>query len=165
MQEDLEAQVEAAERTEGPATGGPNPGAELEALRRKLAELEADNAKLRAERRLEKTAQLVDQLGLSARQALELAQIGSLEEIERKAHEFAQANASKPAAPPAETLAAPTSAAPDAGLASLEGAGEAGPSLEAPAASWQEEMQRRIAKATSLAEVKAIQEEYLRRMG
>lgn len=160
MQEDLETSAEAVEMDEGPATGRPDPGAELEALRRKLAELEADNAKLRAERRMERTAQLVDQLGLTARQALELAQLGNLEEIERKAHEFAEAtrNASK-------QEPAPAASPPDRGLASLEGAGETGVAPEPAPASWQEELNRRIARATSLAEVQAIRDEYLRRMG
>lgn len=154
--------AEAATQSEEPATGGPDPGAELAALRRKLTELEADNAKLRAERRMERTAQLVDQLGLSARQALELAQLGNLEEIERKAQEFAQANKAQGA--PKEAPA-PAASPPDQGLASLEGAGETGIAPEAPPASWQEELNRRIAKATSLAEVQAIRDEYLRRMG
>lgn len=168
MQEDLDSPIDAVGGVQEPATGHPTPGpAELEALRRKLAEVEADNAKLRAERRMERTAQLVDELGLSARQALALAQLQSLDDIERKAREFAEAARATTSAQatPAQVPPAPTEPAVDPALASLEGAGETGAAPQAAAASWQEELNRRIAKATSLADVEAIRDEYLRRMG
>jgi len=143
----------------GPPAGTSPPSGALEAENAKLKE---ENAKFRAERRQERTVALVEQHGLTARQAVELASLGSIEEIESKAASFAEANraagvSTPPAPAPAPAPAAEPAIAP--ALAGLDG-GEGGGTPTAAPLSWVEEMQKELDAASSLAEMQQIQDKY-----
>jgi hypothetical protein len=144
-----------------PATGSPSP-ADLEALRKRNEELEADNRKLRVERRVGRVTALVDEHNLTARQAIELARLENLDEIEAKALEFVKANAGQqppagtPQAPPAPNQQPPVDTT---GLAGMQG-GEDGGTPTAPPKTPEERLREEINGAKSLEEIQQIQNRY-----
>jgi hypothetical protein len=139
-----------------PATGTPAPSGDAE-----IARLKEENAKLRADRRNDRVRSLVVQHDLSATQALELASLGDLNEIESKAAEFVQAKPAAPAGAPAAAPAPVPSGEPaDAGqLASMETGGEGAQPTPANL-SWVEQMNAEVNSAGSLAEIQEIQNRY-----
>jgi hypothetical protein len=145
-----------------PAAGSPPAQPDLEAENARLKE---ENAKLRADRRRERTAALIDQHSLTARQALELAGLGSLEEIEKRAEEFAVENAKAagqaPPAPAPAPSAEPSSEPSQVdALAAMQGGTDGGQPTPAVDTSWTARMNAEIQKATTLDEVRAIQDKY-----
>lgn len=150
---------------EGEGAAGSSPADDAEALKRRNVELEADNAKLRAERRRDRAAALVDQHGLTARQALEIASKTTLEEIEEAAAKFGEANraagAGQQPSPPAVPPAVPPSGEPPnvEGLRAMDG-GDDGGQPTAPTLSWVEQMNKEVQGAQSLEEVQQIQDKY-----
>lgn len=146
------------------ATGIP-PADDVAAIKRHNVELEAENAKLRAERRRDRAAALVDQHGLTARQALEIASKTTLEEIEEAAAKFGEANraagAGQQPSPPATAPPGPAPGQPpnvDA-LRAMDG-GEDGGQVTPPSLSWVEQMNQEVQNAQSLEEVVRIQDKY-----
>ncbi len=128
-------------------------------LAEQVEKLKAENAQMRAERRFDRTKALVEQNGLSATDALELARLGSLEEIEAR---VAQIVAARPptATPPATPPVPPSSEPADvAALRAMSGGHEGGdPPLPTP--SLTERMNAEINQAKSLREVEEIQRRY-----
>lgn len=142
-----------------PAAGTPPPsGGDTE-----VARLKKENAQLRADRRNDRVSALVTQHDLSATQALELAKLGDLNEIETKATEFVAAKAATPTpapAPATSTDPAPTGEPASAGaLAAMETGGEGAQPTPA-SLSWVEQMNQEVNQATSLEQVTEIQNRY-----
>jgi len=150
---------------EGAGATGTPPADDVAAIKRHNVELEAENAKLRAERRRDRAAALIDQHGLTARQALELAGKNTLEEIEETAAKFAEGNraagGSQPPSTPAVSPAAPPSGEPPnmEGLRAMDG-GDDGGQPTAPTLSWVEQMNKEVQGAQSLEEVQRVQDKY-----
>lgn len=126
----------------------------------KVAQLQEENAKLRADRRNDRVRSLVSEHQLSPTQALDLAALGDLNDIEAKAAEFAAAKPAAPAGAPAPTPTPPASdVAGAAALAALETGGEgAQPTPES--LSWTDRMNAEVNKAGSLEEIVEIQNRY-----
>lgn len=142
-----------------PATGNSPPSGDAA----KVAQLQEENAKLRADRRNDRVHSLVTQHELTATQALELAALGDLNAIEAKAAEFVSAKAAAPTGTPAPAPAAdPAASGEPAGaeaLAAMESGGEgAQPSPDS--LSWVDEMNRQVAAANSLDEITEIQNRF-----
>lgn len=150
---------------EGEGAAGSSPADDVEAIKRRNVELEADNAKLRAERRRDRAAALVDQHGLTARQALEIASKTTLEEIEEAAAKFGEVNRAAGAGPPPSPPAVPPAALvpgepPSVDALRAMDAGDDGGQPTAPSLSWVEQMNQEVQNAQSLEEVVRIQDKY-----
>lgn len=155
MQVDPNDPLYGSGETGDPATGNSPPSGDAE-----VARLKEENAKLRADRRNDRVRSLVAEHELSASQALDLASLGDLNDIEAKAAEFAAAKPPAPAAPEAATPPPPTGEPANADqLASMENGGEgASPSPES--LSWIDQMNKEVNEAGSLEEIVEIQNRY-----
>jgi hypothetical protein len=146
-----------------PATGTPpNPASDQAA---EVERLKRENAKLREERRHSTVDALVEAHGLSAKQALVIARLDTLDEIEAKAKEFAEANRAAAASAPAGEQPAPAPTEPAGQPTDAEGLqamGEGGEGAQPTAASlsWRDQMDQEINGAESLEEVAQIQLKY-----
>jgi hypothetical protein len=154
VEEPLDGGMDADQQLSQPGT--PTPSADLES---RLRQLEQENAKLREERRAERAARLGVELGLTPTE-VELLKMLPADQMRAKAEALAQERAQLKAAdePASEPAAPPPAASPDVAAFDREPAGGQ-PPLDR-SLSWQDELNERLAKATSLAEVQAIQEEF-----
>jgi len=160
----------------GQGPGGPGFGAtgtqppQTAADARRIADLEAENAKLREERRDDRAKALASQHGLTPTEldllkrlnADEMEPIAAKLETERKAATPSPAPA-PPTGEPAPT-STPAAEPPNAGaLAAMSQGGEGAPSaIQTPPANSTEAMFAEINAATSYEEVERIQQKYKR---
>jgi hypothetical protein len=139
-------------------------------LTKKVSELEAENAKLREERRTERAKALGAEHGLTPTET-ELLTMLKADEMEAKAAKLAEERKAQVAstATTASTVADPAPAevqaeVPDAAaIAAMGSGGQSAPSgEELPAANSTDAMVRELNGAKSFDEVQAIQEKYKR---
>ena len=138
---------------------------------KRIADLEAENAKLREERRADRAKVLGSQHGLTPTQ-VELLSTVNADEMEAKAAKLGEefkalvAAGATPAAAAAAVGATPPAEPPNAAaLAAMQmGSGGQGapPVVDTPPANTTDAMMREIGQATSMEEVEAIQQKYQR---